>query len=108
MIRSYRASDKYHFWAGGTDRGNEGTWKWVTGEKWKYTNWEPGQPNNSKANDPDGQDYLELWIFPERSGYKNRIEWNDEPNNGYSVHSPEKPSYLSLPYYGYICEWEAA
>ena len=34
------------FWLGATDKEKEGTWVWVTGEQWKFTNWGPGRPNN--------------------------------------------------------------
>ena len=103
MIRSNAGTNKFHFWAGGTDEDNEGTWTWVTGEKWEYTCWEPGQPNNADGNSTGDQDYLEIWHIPGNAD----IQWNDEPNDGYSEHSPEEPYYLSLPYYSYICEWDA-
>jgi hypothetical protein len=35
------------FWLGGTDEGNEGYWKWVSGERWQYENWTSPEPNNS-------------------------------------------------------------
>jgi hypothetical protein len=37
------------YWLGGTDRDQEGQWKWVTGEEWTYSNWIPGEPNNSEG-----------------------------------------------------------
>ena len=45
-------------WAflGGTDEAKEGTWKWVTGETWRYTKWEGSEPNNSGGV----EDYLIL------------------------------------------------
>ena len=42
---------------GATDRETEGTWKWVTGETWSFTNWSPGEPNNAYGGN---QDYLAL------------------------------------------------
>ena len=33
-------------WLGATDEVTEGTWVWVTGETWDYTNWYSTQPNN--------------------------------------------------------------
>ena len=32
-------------WIGGY-RVNENDWQWVTGERWDYTNWREGEPNN--------------------------------------------------------------
>jgi hypothetical protein len=29
----------------------EGTWKWVTGETYSYTNWNSGEPNNAGNED---------------------------------------------------------
>ena len=34
------------YWLGATDEAQEGTWVWVTGEPWSFTNWQPGEPNN--------------------------------------------------------------
>lgn len=34
-------------WLGGTDKGTEGDWRWITGEDWQYTKWwRKGEPNN--------------------------------------------------------------
>ena len=40
-------------WIGATDECSEGSWKWVTGEEFNYSNWLDGQPDNYQ----DGQDY---------------------------------------------------
>lgn len=35
---------------GGTDEKIEGKWRWITGEKWNYSDWLEGEPNNSTAS----------------------------------------------------------
>ena len=40
-------------WLGGSDATTEGTWRWVTGEAWSYTNWASTQPDGGT-----GQNYL--------------------------------------------------
>ncbi len=52
------------WWAGLNDVANEGAWVWSNGEPVAYTNWSPGEPNDS-----GGEDCQQiLW-----SGYA----WND-------------------------------
>ena len=67
-------------WLGGTDEEVEGTWKWVTGETWSYTNWRAGQPDNYQGI----QHYLVL-------NYNSKEIWDDD-----SATTP----------HGYICEWD--
>ena len=69
-------------WLGATDSSKEGTWEWVTGEKFKYTSWSSNEPNNQNGT----EHYLGTW----RSQYL----WNDFENN---------PSYDVN---GYVCEWD--
>jgi len=47
-------------WMGATDEVTEGSWLWVDGSPFTYTNWSSGEPNNSTAIDPNGEDYLRL------------------------------------------------
>lgn len=65
-------------WLGGTDEFNEGSWEWVTGEAWSFSNWAPGEPNDSWGN----EDYLSYHSMT--SG-----QWNDN-----SVAN------------SFICEWD--
>lgn len=69
-------------WIGGY-RDDDGKWKWVTGEKWKYTNWGDGEPNNS-SNVVSNEKCVAVW--PQ--------QWNDMANTNTAEQS------------GYICEWD--
>ncbi|MGN0468462.1 MAG: lectin-like protein [Acutalibacteraceae bacterium] len=67
-------------WLGATDEAKEGTWKWVTGEKFSYKCWDDGEPNN----DFGGENFLGIYI---------EGKWNDFLNDSQSMK-------------GYVCEWE--
>jgi len=54
-------------WIGLTDEVTEGTWRWVTGEAYSYTSWNPGEPNNA-----GNEDYVQ---------FVGGGKWNDLPNN---------------------------
>lgn len=69
-LLSTAENDRSHYWLGGTDAAVEGTWAWVTGEAWGYTNWWNGEPNNS-----GDEDYLAMDL--RGAAYA----WNDAPNN---------------------------
>ncbi|MCR4593927.1 MAG: leucine-rich repeat protein [Clostridiales bacterium] len=69
------------YWLGGTDEEAEGTWKWITGEKWSYTAWGSSQPDNSGGK----ENYLEY--------YNVTCGWNDNAK-----------SYGDR---GFICEFDA-
>lgn len=62
-----------------------GGWKWVTGETWSYTNWTPGQPDNS------GGDQRRLHLSPS-AGFTRTRGWDD--------------SYTNYGYKAYIVEWD--
>lgn len=61
---------------GATDRVSEGTWSWVTGETWSYTNWAPGEPNNAYGAD---QDFLQI---VEAGFYQFNNNWDDGYGDG--------------------------
>ena len=54
-------------WIGLTDEVNEGVWRWVTGETYSYSSWNPGEPNNA-----GNEDYVQ---------FVGSGRWNDLPNN---------------------------
>ena len=63
------------FWLGGTDEALEGDWQWVTGERWDYTNWAPGEPNNVVSYHEEGEDAIVMRTLPDNPYGL----WNDWP-----------------------------
>ena len=59
-------------WLGLNDVAAEGVHVWVDGSTSSYTNWAAGEPNNSTANDPNGEDYVYMYGA---QGYRGK--WND-------------------------------
>jgi regulator of replication initiation timing len=62
-------------WIGATDEGNEGHWRWVTGEPWDYTRWKTGEPNNVANREHYAH------IYSKSTDYR----WNDLPNRHFYV-----------------------
>jgi len=79
------------YWLGATDEIIEGDWRWITGEKWGYTNWDSSQPDNHSGIDGVEENYLTL---------RSNGRWNDLQAIGDSRDS------ASLAFAGFICEWE--
>jgi len=79
------------YWVGGTETV-EGEWKWITREKWEYTNWdvENGEPNQYEGNE---EDYLQLYNYYD---WSTRGTWNDLPVTGGTYAGSS---------FGFICEW---
>lgn len=62
-------ASRSHFWLGANDAAVEGTYVWVTGEPFSYTNWWINEPNNSGNEDFVAYDFRNGWA------------WNDAPDN---------------------------
>lgn len=63
-------ADRSHFWIGATDAAAEGTWVWIDGTPFVFTDWSAGEPNNS-----GNEDFL---AYDLRSG---SWAWNDAPTD---------------------------
>ncbi len=61
-------------WLGFTDEELEGNWEWITGEPVSFTNWLPGEPNNSN-NDENYAHLRHTAPFD---------KWNDEDGSSYT------------------------
>lgn len=99
-LRAY--NNRSGYWLGGTDAANEGDWRWITDEKWSYTNWDEEQPDNLFSWDnisPTGEhdeDYLGIAVSDRN--WANNGYWNDFADN----HAGADTSL------GYLCEWDYA
>lgn len=76
------------YWSGGFF---DGDWKWVTGEPFTYTNWNPGEPNHGAED--------ENMIMIYRASVLG--QWNDISPNG----NP-KYTFYKLASFGFVCEWD--
>ena len=76
-------SEYYVFWLGGEK--TSGTWKWITGEEFSYTNFYGGQPDGSG-------NYLQAYGIMPGSQTDSAGYWDDASNDGAVC--------------GLICEWE--
>lgn len=72
---------------GYSDAGQEGDWKWVTGETADYTNWYPDTPND----DLEGEDYAAFYNLDAEG------RWDD---GDFGV--------LSNGGHAFLCEWDEA
>jgi hypothetical protein len=86
-------------WIGLTDQRSEGTFEWVSGEPFTYSNWGQDEPNNADAG--PGEDWAHI-LWP---GEPRFPLWNDAPDtavpfdvvmNGVAEVVPEPSSLLLL------------
>ena len=84
------------YWIGGY---NDGGWKWVTGERWNYTHWASGEPNDYRNKESFAQIYRQK--NPKTSSRFG--QWNDISENNYIA---DETDFFSTEYVGVICEIE--
>lgn len=76
-------------WIGLTDRGSEGNFTWVNGERIGFFNWnkESGEPNNSAGS---GYEEDFAYMIEDNPGNPALIpgQWNDAPDTGFGVARP--------------------
>jgi len=86
------------YWLGGTDEGAEGVWKWITGEAFEYTNWDPRQPDNENGV----EHYLDMFRTSYGVWGGSLGTWDDLNND---VGAVNNNSFYNLDTIGFICEW---
>ncbi len=86
------ANSKRVLWIGLTDQGNEGHFRWTSGEAVTYTNWFMAEPNNH-ATGGGAENFVSFnWNFalPEATASTPRGTWNDDIDIGHQ--EPAKPT----------------
>ncbi len=89
VLATLMAESTKNAWLGGYQPPGEMSladgWRWITGEKWNYTNWAAGEPN-----DTPGDTYIagsEQWL----EAYPGDAVWNDAP-------TPDAAKYFVVEY----------
>jgi hypothetical protein len=86
-------------WLGGTDSAVEGTWAWVNGESWSYTNWNAGEPNQVGEEDALMMYGNGTWndapITYTAANFGYVIEWDSDPNPPPAPVLPGDPTNLN-------------
>lgn len=69
--------------------------KWVTGERFSYSNWKPGEPSDT----PPGEHYVAMnWEYSDSPPRGTKGDWNDTPENGTSGYGGKTDG----PYFGLV------
>lgn len=77
---------------------NAPTFVWSSGESVGYTNWGPGEPNNSHSGiiGPDGEPYTVINWQIANGASRSRGQWNDVPNNGTNWGGSQPQPYRAI------------
>ena len=92
LIELAKLSSKKNLWIGAKSDKN-GTYSWITGETFEYTNWAENEPNNVFNSQ------FTAMMYTQNSSHI-AGSWNDENENG-----RDWPEYY-LEDFGFICEWQ--
>jgi len=84
-------ADGKSMWLGGSDHEKEGTWRWVSGEPFRYTKWYPDQPRRGHPT----QHYLHIGVW-----------WGNQPDNQYLWNDNDSVPPNQYKNHGFICEWD--
>lgn len=87
---------KSNYWAGATDEEVEGDWEWITGEEFKYMNWNINEPNNTEYFKGEFENYLHISTSVDNM-------WNDS----YADAGERVYGGFGVDYFGFICEWDS-
>jgi len=96
--KNYGENAMNNYWIGGYRDTDLNEWKWVTGEKWDYTNWASNEPNNYGG-------YIESYAHFVGKYYtssKTVGKWNDASDSGAGYAN----SFFNADEYGFICEYD--
>lgn len=95
LLRS--KGNKNNYWLGAYRNGS--AWAWVTGERFSYTYWSGGQPDNFQGR----ENRLSMYRNRNPRGYNKLGEWNDSAPDGVCNNEP----FFGAANFGYICEWDS-
>ncbi|MDO5156878.1 MAG: C-type lectin domain-containing protein [Eubacteriales bacterium] len=96
QLKKMKKNQKNNYWIG-AKQSNNGDVKWVTKEKFQYSNWATGQPDRSN------EDCIMIYTIDNPYTYgDDSYLWNDLVNEG--IFGTE--SWFGLDNFGFICEWD--
>ena len=85
------------YWLGAS-KAADGSYAWITGESFSYTNWAASQPDN----DQNSEDSLMAYRNVNSEFTGNFGEWNDLNHDG----TWNNQDFFGLDNFGFICEWD--